>query len=318
MVRPYNVARILLFPFTRRAARVEWMTTIDSALVRALIADQFPQWAHLPVAPVEYGGWDNRTFHLGDRMSVRLPSAPGYVGQVEKEQRWLPVLAPQLPLPIPAPLGAGRPSTLFPHPWSVYGWIDGTPAIARPPRNLVEFADDVARFLVALRAADATGGPPPGEHNFFRGASPAHYDDQTRVAIRELDGRIDAPLATAAWEHALAATFTGAPVWFHGDIAVGNLLLDDSGRLCAVIDFGTSGVGDPACDLALAFNSLEGESRRVYRERLGVDDATWSRGRGWALWKALIVVAGSPAPPAETARQRRVIDEVLEDFAESA
>ncbi|MGN6033482.1 MAG: aminoglycoside phosphotransferase family protein [Thermomicrobiales bacterium] len=292
------------------------MTTtpdITTDLVRGLIAAQFPQWAGLPIRPVAQSGWDNRTFHLGERMTVRLPSAEGYAGQVAKEQRWLPFLAPHLPLPIPTPLGLGAPDGQFPWPWSVYGWIDGETAMQAPPTDLVRFATDLAAFLLALQRIDATGGPSPGPHNFWRGGPLDVYASEAREAIAALAGEIDAERATAVIDRALASRWVGDPVWFHGDIAPGNLLVQD-GRLSAVIDFGTSGVGDPACDLAIAWNLFHGESRRAFRDALSLDAATWERGAGWTLWKALIVVAGmAGAPPAERDRQRRVIAAVIAD-----
>ncbi|MDX8531264.1 aminoglycoside phosphotransferase family protein [Mesorhizobium sp. VK25A] len=286
--------------------------TIDAGLVRRLVDEQFSQWRHLPISPVASGGWDNRTFHLGDEMTVRLPSAAAYSLQVEKEQRWLPKLAPLLPLPIPTPLAMGEPGEGYPWRWSVYRWIEGETAKTAPIRDLGTFAVALADFLVALRAIDATDGPAPGRHNFHRGGPLTVYDGEARQAIAALEGRIDAHAATAAWEAALAATWHGSAVWFHGDVASGNLLAEN-GNLSAVIDFGTSGVGDPSCDLAIAWTFFEGESREAFRTRIAVDDPTWARGRGWALWKALITVAGHDANQAEAARQRQVINEVVAD-----
>jgi aminoglycoside phosphotransferase (APT) family kinase protein len=290
---------------------------IDTALVRRLIAVQFPRWKDLAVRPVEFGGWDNRTFHLGDKMTVRLPSAAAYSLQVEKEHRWLPRLAPLLPLPIPVPLAMGMPAEGYPWHWSVYGWIEGETAKRERIADLSQFAADLAGFLVALKRVDPTDGPAPGQHNFFRGGPLTVYDGETRQAVTALGGRIDASLASAVWEAALAAAWQGPPVWFHGDVSWGNLLVD-RGRLSAAIDFGTSGVGDPSCDLAIAWTLFEGESREVFRTGLAVDDATWARGRGWALWKALITVAGHTSNRTEVEKSRRVIDEVLADYKNSA
>lgn len=285
---------------------------IDTDLVRRLVDAQFPQWRDLPVSPVASGGWDNRTFHLGEDMTVRLPSAASYSLQVEKEHRWLPKLAPLLPLPIPTPLAMGEPAETYPWHWSVYRWIEGDTAKDGHIADLGAFAVALADFLVALRGIDPAGGPGPGPHNFHRGGPLSVYDGEARQAIAALEGRIDAHAATAVWDAALAATWHGSPVWFHGDVASGNLLVED-GSLSAVIDFGTSGVGDPSCDLAIAWTFFEGESREAFRARIAVDDATWARGRGWALWKALITVAGHDANQAEAVRQRQVIDEVLAD-----
>jgi aminoglycoside phosphotransferase (APT) family kinase protein len=291
---------------------------IDVSLVRRLVSTQFPQWASLPIKPVAFSGWDNRTFHLGDRMTVRLPSAAAYALQVEKEHRWLPRLAPQLPLPIPVPLAMGEPADGYPWHWSVYRWLGGETASIERIADLKEFATTLAHFLVALQRADAAGGPPAGPHNFYRGGPLTTYDGETRQAIAALDGTIDTGAATEVWETALASAWQDAPVWFHGDVSVGNLLVE-RGRLSAVIDFGTSGVGDPACDLAIAWTLFQEESREAFRTALSLDDATWTRGRGWTLWKALIVAAGLPGTNRlEVEKSRRIIDDVLADHEHAA
>ena len=284
---------------------------IDAALVRRLMASQFPQWANLPVAPVDSSGWDNRTFRLGAAMSVRLPSAAGYAPQVTKEQTWLPFLEPLLPLPIPAPLALGRPDLGYPWPWSVYEWLEGDSAAAAMPDDLERFALDLAAFLNALQRIDATGGPPPGLHSAYRGGSLLHYDAETRAAISALGSAIDGQAALALWEHALESAWHGPPVWFHGDVALGNLLVTD-GRLSAVIDFGCAGVGDPACDTVIAWTLFSGQSRAAFQSALRVDEATWTRGRAWALWKALITLYDSD--PAKAAEARAVIEAVLEEL----
>jgi aminoglycoside phosphotransferase (APT) family kinase protein len=286
---------------------------IDVSLVSRLVSTQFPQWADLPIKPVEFDGWDNTTFRLGEDMSVRLPSAERYILQVDKEHRWLPKLASHLPLPIPVPLVKGKPGEGYPFPWSVYRWIEGEPATIERIEDLAGFATTLADFLTALQRVDPTGGPPPGPHNFFRGGPLTVYDAETRQAVAALEGKIDTAAASAVWEAALKATWHGPPVWFHGDVAWGNLLVKE-GRLSAVIDFGTSGVGDPSCDLAIAWTLFGGESRDTFRAALQLDDATWARGRGWTLWKALITLAAHiDTNPSEAGIARLVIDEVLAD-----
>ncbi len=260
---------------------------VETNQVRQLINSQFPQWAERPIRPVKKGGWDNWTFHLGDDMVVRLPSALEYAQAVEKEHRWLPILAAHLPVPIPTPLGQGAPSPDYPHPWSIYQWIRGRTATTDGIADPVTFATDVATFLSALQAVDPTDGPQPGIHNWFRGGTLRTFDVNTQDSLRALEGHIDVDRARQIWDDALSARWDGVDRWFHGDMANGNLLLDDAGQLAAVIDFGTCGVGDPACDLAVAWTLLTTEGRQAFRERLAVDDATWERGRGWALWKAL-------------------------------
>ncbi len=290
-------------------------TDINAALVSRLVAAQFPQWAGLPIRPVEHGGWDNRTFHLGNDMTVRLPSAARYASQVEKEHRWLPKLAPLLPLPIPIPLAKGVPGHGYPWHWSIYQWLDGEVATLERVADLPEFAIALAQFLIALQRIDPTDGPPPGKHSFFRGAPVATYDVETRNAIAVLDDVIDVDAATSVWKTACQATWHGPSVWFHGDIAAGNLLVKN-GRLSAVIDFGCSGVGDPACDFTIAWTFLSGASREAFRAALPGDIGIWARGRGWALWKALITLAGSAnISRADAGRARCVINDVLEDHA---
>jgi aminoglycoside phosphotransferase (APT) family kinase protein len=291
---------------------------ITSDLVSRLVAAQFPQWADLPVRPVDVDGWDNASFRLGRYMSVRLPSSQAYVEQVDKEHRWLPLLARQLPLPIPEPLAKGEPGCGFPRPWSVYRWIDGQTAERGQIADLCEFAADLASFLAALYKVDPSGGPLPGTHNFFRGGSPAYYDQETRAALTALNGHIDTGLAAEVWQAALKAQWDGRPVWFHGDAQPGNLLLDSGGRLGAVIDFGTSGIGDPACDTTIAWTFLSGDSQRVFKERLPVDEATWTRGRGWAIWKAMIVLVGQlDTDPDDAAFTKSVISKILGDHRDA-
>lgn len=286
---------------------------IDVSLVRRLIATQFPQWADLPINPVECSGWDNRTFHLGEHMTVRLPSAMEYSAQVEKEHCWLPKLAPFLPLPIPVPIAKGKPAEGYPWHWSIYRWIDGKTASLERIVDLRQFAAALAEFLAALHSIDATDGPVAGLHNFYRGGPLNTYDAETRAAIATLGCSIDAEAVTAVWDNALASTWHGSPVWVHGDVAVGNLLVEQ-GRLSAVIDFGCMGVGDPACDLVIAWTLFKGDSREAFRRALPLDRATWARGRGWALWKALIAcAAGTGTNHLEVEKSRLVIDEVLAD-----
>jgi aminoglycoside phosphotransferase (APT) family kinase protein len=246
-------------------------------------------------------------------MTVRLPTAAGYVPGVDKENHWLPRLAPSLPVAIPTIVAKGASGEGYPFPWSIRGWIEGETAAHERIEDMTQFAISVAEFILALQRCDATGGPLAGEHSWYRGASPAHYDTETRRYLTELKGRVDTDRAAAVWDAALAAEWHGAPVWFHGDIAPGNLLVAD-GKLVAVIDFGTSGVGDPACDLVIAWGMFHGDSREAYRHTIGQDDGTWARARGWALWKALLVLAGSiDSDQEQAAGSRRVIDEVLAD-----
>ena len=278
---------------------------VDAGLVARLIAGQFPRWAHLPVRAVAAGGWDNWTFHLGAELSVRLPAAAEYALAVEKEHRWLPRLAGWLPFPVPAPVGRGAPTADYPFEWSVHRWIEGRPVSGDVPFDAVRLGLDLADFLAALRRVDPGDGPGPGTHNFFRGGPLRTFAPTVREALAASGGRVDVDLAREVWASASTASWDGVPRWFHGDVAAGNLLLRE-GRLAAVIDFGTCGVGDPACDLAVAWSLLDVAGRRAFRDRLGVDEAEWTRGRGWALWKAL-------AAHAEDVSARRTLEAVFAD-----
>ncbi len=274
------------------------------------MSEQFPQWSHLPVRPVELSGWDNRTFHLGDEMSVRLPSAERYARKVRIEQEWLPRLAPRLSVRIPEPLAMGQPSNDYPWYWSVYRWLEGKNADTLENIALEWFAADSARFLNELHTIDLPGGPAAGSHNFYRGACPSVYSDETTDAIAALKDIIDGDSAMAVWETAISSKWRGEPAWIHGDFSAGNILVKD-GSLAAVIDFGGMGVGDPACDLVLAWTFLTGQSREIFKAHITLDHETWARARGWALWKALItLVPLDDYDSAEALRKRRVIDDL--------
>lgn len=284
---------------------------LDVDLVERLLKAQFPNWAHLPIEPIDPCGWDNRMFRLGEGMVVRLPSAAVYAPQVLKEHRWLPKLAPTLPLPIPIPLALGSPCREYPWHWSVYRWIPGEQAGAANGVSRPRLAAALGTFLTALQSIDPTGGPAPGPENFHRGGPLKIYASETRRAIELLKGSIDESAARQVWEAALDAACERPPVWVHGDMSLSNLLVDN-GELSAVIDFGCSAVGDPACDLAIAWSSWGREAREALRSALPLDAATWARGRGWALWKALILLAKlTAAPPVLEGEARIVLEEVL-------
>jgi aminoglycoside phosphotransferase (APT) family kinase protein len=288
---------------------------ITLSLVSNLIKEQFPQWAHLPIRPVELSGWDNRTFRLGEQMSIRLPSAEYYAAKVFIEQRWLPVLAPQLSIPIPQPIAMGKPSEQYPWHWSIYRWIEGTSAnaLALDDSQLSLLAFDLVQFLNELHMIDTTLAPLPGSHNGYRGAHPSVYDAETKAVIAMLHNVIDADAATAVWERALQSTWTKKPVWIHGDMSAGNILIKD-GRLAGVIDFGGMGVGDPACDLVIAWTVLTYESRKIFTSKLCLDPDTWARACGWALWKALITLERlQDAASLQAQKIKHIIQDILNE-----
>ena len=284
------------------------------SLVRQLLNTQFPQWANLPIEPAHSAGTGNALYRLDDDMVVRLPRIPSAVGQVDKEQKWLPRLAPFLPLNIPVPLAKGKPSDGYPWHWSVYRWIEGEDATTAPINDPRQAATDLAQFIIALQGIEATGGPPPGEHNFYRGVPLAMRDHETREAIAALHDVFDVSQLTAAWDAAVETpAWNTAPVWIHGDLHAANLLVQ-KGKLSAVIDFGGLGVGDPACDVMAAWAFLSAENRALFRDVLQVDDATWARGRGWALSFGLIALPYyQTTNPVLAGIARHAINEVLGD-----
>jgi aminoglycoside phosphotransferase (APT) family kinase protein len=256
----------------------------DSALVEQLLTDQFPEWAEGPISRVPSAGTDNALYRLGDDLVVRLPRIHWAVDQVEKEHGWLPRLSPYLPLAVPEPLAMGEPGAGYPWHWSVYRWLPGENLRLEEIADPVRAAVGLAGFLLALQGIDTAGGPLAAEHG-LRGVPLATRDWATRKAIGQLRRMIDVAAALGVWEAALEADeWEGEPVWFHGDMLPGNLLFE-TGRLRAVIDFGGLGVGDPAPDLMIAWNLFAGESRRAFREALGVDGATWARGGGRSGWR---------------------------------
>jgi len=281
----------------------------DEALVRRLLASQFPRWAGLGIARVPSAGTDNALYRLGPDMIVRLPRIHWAVDAVAKEQRWLPQLAPHLPVAIPSPLAVGTPGEGYPWPWSIYRWLDGENPAVGSLSDPAALTADLASFVAALHRIDPSHGP-----YAERGGPLGERDADTRTAIAELEGTVDTGAVTAAWEDALGiAPWTQPAVWIHGDLAPGNLLCRH-GRLHAVIDFGCVGVGDPAVDMLIAWTLLPANVRETYRAALGVDRDTWLRGRGWALSIALIQLPYyRRSNPELAASARHVIREVLAD-----
>ena len=270
---------------------------ISSELVRRLVDRQFPRWASLPLRLVEPAGSDHVIHRLGDELAVRLPRHAGAIGQAEKELRWLPRLAPHLPLPVPVPVAVGRPGFGYPWPWAVSRWLDGDVATVEGLADSPHTAVVLAGFLGALQRIPGTGAPSGDTRTL------ADRDAETRAAIARAAGVFDAAAMTVLWQAALDAPRWGRPpVWFHGDFHTGNLLAV-GGRISAVIDFGGLGVGDPARDMTIAFTLLSPRSRVAFRTALGVDDATWARGRGWALTTGLNAYHSYAATNARVAAQ---------------
>lgn len=276
----------------------------DESLVRRLLAAQFPQWTHLPVAHVPASGTEHDLYRLGSSLVVRMPMLASAVGQAERDLRWLPAIAPHLPIAVPVPLAIGTPQFGYPFAWSVYPWLDGSPA--HLPN--VEAAVSLAQFVLALQGIDAAAGPPRNG----RGGPLAPRDPDVRKALAQLSGSTDTRAAAVAWERALdAPAWDGPPTWLHGDLHPGNMLAHN-GNLSGIIDWGCLAVGDPACDLLPAWTFFDSGTREVFRATLGVDDAMWERGRGWALSIGLIALPYYQDTNPELAEiARRAVESVL-------
>jgi aminoglycoside phosphotransferase (APT) family kinase protein len=280
----------------------------DADLVRALLRSQHPQWADLPIERVPSAGTDNAIYQLGDDLAVRLPRIDWAVGNVAKEQRWIPVLAPHLPLPVPLPVAAGAPEDAFPYPWGVVQWLPGELATIDRLDDPIDAARELAEFVRALRAVDADGGP-----NAVRGFPVRKGDEWVRANVAGLQGEVDGDAVLAAWERVLAEPdYDGPPVWFHGDLSYLNLLAR-AGKLSAVIDWGTCGVGDPAIDTIAAWSLFDADARAAYREALGCDDAAWERGKGWVLQGVGGITYYRETNPVLAADKIRSIEAVLSD-----
>ncbi|MFN9000622.1 MAG: aminoglycoside phosphotransferase family protein [Holosporales bacterium] len=285
--------------------------TLD--LARKLISLQFPGYADLPLTEVEKQGHDNRTYRLGEHMLIRMPTAADYALKVPKEQELLPGLAKRLSVNIPAPIKMGKPSTDYPYPFSIYKWLPGKSInlLTLTDQDKEQLAFDLAKFLKELQAITDVEGPEPGQHNWWRGDHISVYDKAAQEQITELAEIIDARRALTLWDQACETKWGKQPVWIHGDFAIGNILMD-GGKLSAVIDFGGAAVGDPACDLVIAWTYLSGKARETFISKMDMDVDTWLRARAWALWKAtfeLCQITDKNSPAALS--QRWMIDEVM-------
>jgi len=281
-----------------------FIPTLD--LARKLIAEQFPEYASLTIVDVEKQGHDNRTYRLGEHMLIRMPKVP-------KEQELLPELAKRLSVSIPAPIKMGKPSTDYPYPFSIYKWLPGKSInlLTLTDQDKEQLAFDLAKFLKELQAITDVKGPEPGQHNWWRGDHVSVYDKGAREQIAELSEIIDVGKALALWDKASATKWDKQPVWIHGDFAIGNILMD-GGKLSAVIDFGGAAVGDPACDLVIAWTYLSGKAREIFIAEMDMNEDTWLRARAWALWKATFEFCQiTDKRSHEAEAQKRIIDEVM-------
>ena len=285
--------------------------TLD--LARKLISQQFPEYVSLPIVDVEIQGHDNRTYKLGDNMLIRMPTAKTYALKVPKEQELLPQLAKRLSISISTPIKIGKPSADYPYPFSIYKWLSGKSInlLMLTVQEKERLAFDLAKFLKELQAITDVEGPEPGQHNWWRGDHISVYDKGAREQITELAEVIDVTRALALWDHACATKWNKQPVWIHGDFAIGNILMDGE-KLSAVIDFGGAAVGDPACDLVIAWTYLSGKAREIFISEMDMDADTWLRARAWAIWKATFELCQiSDKNRFNESLQKRIIDDVI-------
>ena len=258
---------------------------INTSLVQSLIRDQFSEWQDLEIKPVAKSGHDNRTFHLGDDMAIRLPSGADYAAQVAKENKWLPYLQNHLAYPISKPLAAGEPTAYYPYPWSINRWIKADVLRDDDQADRMSLAKELREALKALQCIPCEGGPAAGKHNFYRGGDLKIYHNETQDALTELTQELPVDRLAAIWQDCIATTHAKTPVWVHGDVAPGNILMKDH-HFYGLIDFGILGIGDPACDYAMAWTYFHVAERALFLQDL--DQDMIARARGWALWKALI------------------------------
>lgn len=286
---------------------------ITSHLAHKLIATQFPEYAHMPIRSVEKQGHDNRTYRLGNELLIRMPTAESYALKVPKEQQLLPKLAPHLSVSIPTPIKIGAPSNNYPYPFSIYKWLEGTSInlLTLDNEALPQLAFDLAKFLKELHHIMDVDGPEPGQHNWWRGDHISVYDKGAREQIEALTGIIDVDKAMNLWKRACQTKWNKPPVWVHGDFAIGNMLIQN-GKLSAIIDFGGMALGDPACDLVIAWTFLNGEARKIFIREMNLDEDTWLRAQAWALWKATFELCQiEDKHSSEGLKQKRIISDAL-------
>ncbi len=282
-------------------------------LAKKLIATQFPEYFHLNVTEVEAQGHDNRIYRIGDDMLIRMPTTEVYALKVPIEQALLPKLAKQLSIAISETVKMGLPSDDYPYPFSIYKWLNGESAnhLTLSEKALAHIASALANFLTELQAISNLKGPSPGQHNWWRGDHISVYDKGAKEQIANLRDIINAEHALDLWEKACATKWENTAVWIHGDFASGNILIKDN-KLSGIIDFGGTALGDPACDLVIAWTFLKGNSRKIFQDAMALDDDTWLRAKAWALWKATFELSQSQDKQSDAAGiQKNIICDIL-------
>jgi aminoglycoside phosphotransferase (APT) family kinase protein len=295
----------------------EGQLDIDERLVRGLLERQFARWAGLPLERVPSDGTVNAIFRLGDDKSVRLPLVDHATRDLERELRWLPLFASHTPIEVPAVVAVGHPDDRYPYRWAVLRWLPGRTWDQAAVGDERRAAEDLAGFVLAVRALDPADGPRSDAGG--RGAPVRHRDELVREAIELVFHDFRPEELTEAWERSLEAPdWAGPPTWLHADLLPGNVLVAD-GRIAGILDFGAVCVGDPACDVMPAWTLFSPSARAAYRRALAVDDAMWLRARGWALSIGLIALPYyRESNPGFADVARRIIRAVLDDADDAA
>ena len=336
-----TVKACLLAIENKESLRIE----VPIEVAKSLIQEQFPQYSYLEIRPVSYSGWDNATYHLGDEMLLRIPRGEAYALKVPKEQALLIKLGKQISTQIPKPIAMGKPAKDYPWNWSIYKYLEGDSAntVQLSDSDLKSIAIALAKFLKELHQIDTKDAPLPGLHNYWRGEHVTVYECGALKYFKELRGIIDTDKALKLWEKAAATKWNNPAVWIHGDLAVGNFLIrrceeqrdeavqkntnkmdchveaeasprKDGFYLSAVIDFGGCAVGDPACDLVVAYTFFKDKSREIFKQELGLDEGTWLRAKAWVLWKAGYELTHiEDKSSAKALEQIRIFKEILDE-----
>jgi len=286
------------------------MISITKQLAKNMLEEQFPQFKDLEITDIKIGGWDNKVFRLGDDKLIKMPIAKKYEIQIDTTFHWLPKLANHLPFKIPQPLGRGKPSPAYPFKWAIYNWIEGDTVFESKNIDGEKFADDLVTFIKDLHKINIDNAPAPSIHNFYRGGDLRIYDTEIIASISALKGKIDYRKAMQIWEKSIASQYHDSPLWIHGDLSLGNILLEE-GQIKAIIDFGMIAAGDPACDLAVAYNIFTADVREEFIIKMDMKKDVWDRAKGWALWKSLISFANPKATNVvEATRAKFVLKEL--------
>lgn len=276
---------------------------VTDDLVVALLTSQHPDLVGLDVRLVA-SGWDNVVYRLGDELSVRLPRRAAAAALIEHEQRWLPELAPRLPIPVPAPVRIGVAGSGYPWSWSITPWFDGVVAADTELADPTREARRLGAFMSALHVVAPSDAPANPFRDGFVGDRRDRFEEAVARVTSVLDGLAPSGARVAAerWDELVAAPpFTGSKTWVAGDVHTANIVVAD-GAIRAVIDFGDLCAGDPAVDLAVAWMLFTAADRTIFRQAASqgpvpVDDAMWQRAEAWAWYFAVVYLANSADDP---------------------